>query len=372
MSASQTVQFVDLQAAYKELEQPLQAALLGVAASGGYIGGGEVDAFEQEFAAYTGARHAIGVANGTDAIELVLRALDLPAGSEALIPANTFVATAEAVAAAGLVARFVDVHADTGLIDVEDCRSRMTDAVRVVIPVHLYGRLVPMDEVLAFAAEHDLVVLEDSAQAHGARRDGKHAGTFGIAGTFSFYPGKNLGAIGDGGAIVTDDDGLAERVRVLRDHGRQGDDHMSPYARNSRLDALQAAALRVKLGPLDEWNDRRREIARQYREALPAELLDWTGADDAGEESHHLFPILVDDPSALAAALREEGIPTGAHYRRTVSSTTAFGGVTGEFPRAEDRAERQLSLPIHPHLTEEQVSRITELVARHAVASGVR
>ena len=302
------------------------------------------------------------MANGTDALELVLSSLDLRPGSEVLVPANTFIASAEAVVAAGLKVRFVDVDPETGLADADIFREALDERVSAIVPVHLYGRVGEMGELLALAREHGLAVIEDAAQAHGARRDGMHAGTFGVAGTFSFYPGKNLGAFGDAGAIVTDDDELAARLRIRRDHGQPGRDDHLVIGRNSRLDALQAAILRVKLAHLDRWSVERRRVAEAYRVGLPEDLLDWRGGD------HPRPSRITSSPSCSKAAsgwprVVPRGVVTGIHYPRAVPSTTAFCGRVGDFPVAEARAERQLSLPMHPHVSEDQVAYVSELVS---------
>jgi dTDP-4-amino-4,6-dideoxygalactose transaminase len=357
------VDLVDLHADYDAQRESFDAAIREVCEATDFVGGGpSVRAFEEAFSGYVGAAATVGVANGTDAIELLLLAAGLPRGSRVLVPANTFIATAEAVVSAGLEPRFVDVAPDTGLLDLEQAAAAVDDSVRAVIPVHLYGRVVDMDAVMALAAERELLVIEDAAQAHGARRGGRHAGTFGHAGTFSFYPSKNLGAFGDAGAVVTGDADLAERVRKIANHGRQGDGH-ALVGVNSRMDGIQAAVLRIKLGRLDEQNAARRAVAEIYRRQLDPALLDWTGGDEPEAESHHLFPILVDDRDAVAARLRELGIATGVHYRHPVPGTEAFGGHTGDFPVAEGRAARQLSLPIHPYMDAEQAERVCAAVA---------
>lgn len=356
---------VDLEGLYAEVGEEIEAAVLRVCRSQRYVGGEEVAAFEREFAALLGAEHAIGVANGTDALELALRALGVGAGDEVLVPANTFIATAEAVSAAGAVPRFVDVVADTGLIDLADAAARATPATRAVIPVHLYGRMVDMAAVLAFAEERGLVVVEDAAQAHGARRDGRSAGTTGHAGCFSFYPGKNLGAVGDAGAVVTGDDELAGRIRLLRDHGRASRDEHTVIGRNSRLDPLQAAVLSVKLPHLRRWTEARRESAEGLRARLDPALLDRAG-DVPEAEVHHLFPVLVDRRDELAAHLAEQGIASGVHYRRALPDTRAFSGHGEPCPVASDRARRQLSLPMHPQLAEEDLDRIAAAVGTGA------
>jgi dTDP-4-amino-4,6-dideoxygalactose transaminase len=359
-----TIALVDLPALYRDLAAEIDAAIKDICERSAFIGGEPVRAFEEAFADHTGAAMVIGVANGTDALQLALTAARLPAGSVVLLPANTFIATAEAVVAAGLTCRFVDVAPDTGLVEVEGLEAAVDDRVSAIIPVHMYGRLADMHAIGAFAARHGLFVVEDAAQAHGARRAGRHAGTFGQAGTFSFYPGKNLGAFGDAGAVVTDDPGLADAIRLLRDHGRRGRDNHAVVGLNSRLDALQAQILSVKLPHLDRWQAQRRRVAAVYRERLDAALLDWTGPGKhaAETESHHLFPVLLDDRDAVADELRRHGVMTAVHYRQTVPGTPAFGGVTGRYPNAERRAAHQLSLPMHPYLRDEDAAYVATLV----------
>jgi dTDP-4-amino-4,6-dideoxygalactose transaminase len=353
------IKFVDLGAVHEQIGDELEAAILAVCRAQQFVSGPAVAEFEAAFAGYLGAEHVIGVANGTDAIELALRAARVGPGDEVLVPANTFIATAEAVARTGARPRFVDVHPESGLIDLDSCAERAGASCRAIVPVHLYGRMVAMDAVMAFADERGLVVVEDAAQAHGAERGGRRAGTVGTAGCFSFYPGKNLGAFGDAGAIATNDAAVADELRLLRDHGRRGRDQHDVVGMNSRLDTLHAAVLAVKLPHLDDWNARRSRAAARYRELLPAEIVD-PPADDPASDVHHLFPVLVDDREALAAHLKTQGIPTGVHYRTAVTATKAFADVADPCPVAETRAARQLSLPIHPHLGD--VERIAEAV----------
>jgi dTDP-4-amino-4,6-dideoxygalactose transaminase len=353
--------FVDLDAVQAELGAELEAAILSVIRGHQFIGGPAVAEFEQAFAEYLGAGHAVGVANGTDALELALRALEVGPGDEVLVPANTFIATAGAVVRAGATPRFVDVDPFTGLIDAERCEARLTPRTRAIIPVHLYGRVVDMKALLELAERHGLLVVEDTAQAQGARRDGRAAATFGHIGCFSFYPGKNLGAFGDAGALVTDDAHLAQQLRLLREHGRR--DHRT-HARvgfNSRLDPLQAAVLTIKLRHLDRWNAQRRQVAAWYRELLPEAILDGTTEDPAADV-HHLFPVLVDDRDALALELAAAGVQSGVHYAQAIPQTDAFAGAPGSFPVAERRARLQLSLPIHPHLSRDDAGYIAGVV----------
>jgi len=357
-SRTEPLPLVDLAAVDAELGGEMEAAISRVCRTQRFIGGEEVRAFEEEFASYLGARHAVGVANGTDALELALRAAGIGAGDEVLVPANTFFATAEAVVRAGAECRFVDVEASSGLIDVASCAERLSPATRAIVPVHLYGRVADMPAVASFAAEHDLIIVEDAAQAHGATLDGRRAGTFGAAGCFSFYPGKNLGALGDAGAVVTDDDEFAAWVRTLLDHGRGGGDDHVVAGVNSRLDALQAAVLRVKLPHLDRWTAARRGAASLYRDRLDDSILDGDSGDGEEREVHHLFPILVENRDSLADHLRSVGIATGVHYRRTVPATTAFRASRDHCPVAEERSGLQLSLPMHPYLSAEDVERV--------------
>jgi dTDP-4-amino-4,6-dideoxygalactose transaminase len=356
---------VDLAALHAELGEELEAVVLEVVRSQQFIGGPRVARFEERFADYLGVAEAVGVANGTDGLELAIRALEIEPGTEVLIPANTFIATAEAVVAAGVVPVFVDVDEHSGLIDLASCEENLSPRTRAVIPVHLYGRMADMEAMMAFAGRHSLAVIEDAAQAHGARRAGRRAGTVGHIGCFSFYPGKNLGAFGDAGAVVTDDQSIAERLRLLRDHGRRGRNRHEIIGFNSRLDPLQAAVLTVKLSHLDEFNERRRQATAWYRELLPAEMLDWH-SDEPEADVHHLFVIMVSDRDQVAGRLGQAGVQTGIHYPKTLPRTPAFASFGQSCPAAERRAAFQLSLPMHPHLSRADV----EFIA--GVASGVR
>lgn len=355
---------VDLQAVYTELGVAIEEAILRVLRDGRHVGGPEIARFESEFATFLGVRYAIAVANGTDALQLALLAAGVQRGDEVLVPGNTFFATAEAVVAVGAIPRFVDVAADTGLIDLGSAEERLNGRAKAIVPVHLYGRMVDMRAVVSFATRHELLVIEDAAQAHGAHCGGRRAGTIGDAGCFSFYPGKNLGAIGDAGAVVTNDSDIADRVRLFRDHGRRGRDNHEIAGFNSRMDPIQAAALRVKLPHLERWTAARRDVATFYRTGL-SPFLDWEGGEPHAEV-HHLFPIIVDDRDELASSLRAQGIPTGVHYRQAVTMTPAFADSDDECPVAEERARRQLSLPIHPHLSRSDIRRIVGAVRRLA------
>jgi dTDP-4-amino-4,6-dideoxygalactose transaminase len=354
------LELVDLRALHAELGSEVETAVLRVVRDGQYIGGPEVSRFEDAFAAYLGVRHVIAVGNGTDALQLALLAVGIQADDEVLVPANTFIATAEAVTAIGAIPRFCDVHADTGLIDLASAEERLTERTTGIIPVHLYGRMVDMDAMMRFAASASLKVVEDAAQAHGACRGGRPAGTVGDAGCFSFYPGKNLGAVGDAGAVVTEDDATADLVRLYRDHGRRRRDEHEVVGRNSRMDAVQAAVLETKLPHLDRWTAARTRVAQQYRASLGA-FLDWV-AEAAEAEVHHLFPIMVCDRDEVRAQLGELSISTGIHYRVPLPNTRAFAWSLDACPVADQRARSQMSLPIHPYLSNDDVEYITTAV----------
>ncbi len=356
------IEMVDLDALHQDIGDQLERAMLRVLRSGRHVGGPEVAAFEESFAAFLGSSHAVAVANGTDALQLALLACGVGRGDEVLVPGNTFIASAEAVAATGATPRFADVDADSGLIDLSSAEGRLTEHTKALMPVHLYGRMVDMGPVMEFAKRHDLLVVEDAAQAHGASREGCFAGTVGDAGCFSFYPGKNLGAVGDAGAVVTDDTRIADRIRLLRDHGRRNRDDHQIAGFNSRMDPIQAAALLVKLPHLESWTRARRAVAADYRATL-GPFLDCTGHEIEAEVLH-LFPILVDNRDQLAGSLSECGIATGVHYRQALPSTRAFVSSRDRCPIAEKRARLQLSLPIHPYLSPSDVQRVSDAVDR--------
>lgn len=365
---SRTLPLVDLAALHRELGDELELAVLEVIRSQRFIGGPMVARFEERLASYLGAGTVVAVANGTDAIELGVRAALIEPGAEVLVPANTFVGTAAAVVAAGAIPRFVDVDERSGLIDLDSCEQQISTRTQAVIPVHLYGRMADMPAVKALASRHGLIVIEDAAQAVGARSEDGFASTIGDVGCFSFYPGKNLGAFGDAGAVVTSDPAIADRLRLLRDHGQRGHGNHEAIGRNSRMDPIQAAVLTVKLAHLDGFNERRRRAAGWYRELLPDHLPDWR-ADDPRSDVYHLLPILNEDRDALAQELALGGVQTGIHYPQTVPQTGGFAAYEGSYPCAERRARLQLSLPMHPHLTRADVKLIAELVQSFAPAA---
>jgi dTDP-4-amino-4,6-dideoxygalactose transaminase len=311
--------------------------------------------------------HAVGVANGTDALHLALRALEVEPGDEVITVPNTFVATVEAIVQAGARPVLVDARPDTLVMDTAGLDEARTPRTRAVIPVHLYGRMAEVDTIERWCAEHGIALLEDAAQAHGARLRGRRAGAFGDAGSFSFYPAKNLGAAGEAGAVVTRRPAVAARVTRLRDHGQGERYHHDVVGYNSRLDALQAAVLSVKLKRLDEWNARRRALAAVYDERLDkVEGVDPLPAP-AQPESHvyHLYVVRVAERDRLRAALTARGVDTGLHYPVPVHLQPAFRELSygeGEFPIAEAATRTVLSLPIYPHMTEDAVHRVCDAI----------
>jgi dTDP-4-amino-4,6-dideoxygalactose transaminase len=362
------VPFLDVGASYAELRTEIDAAYRRVMESGWYILGEEVEAFEREWAAFCGTAHCVGVGNGLEALHLVLRAWGIGEGDEVIVPSNTYIATWLAVSYAG--ATPVPVEPDEGTYDIDPARieAAVSDRTRAILPVHLYGQTADMDPINEIAARHGLKVLEDAAQAHGARYKGRRAGSLGHAAGWSFYPGKNLGAFGDAGAVTTDDGELADRVRVLRNYGSRVKYLNEVKGFNSRLDPLQAAFLRVKLGHLDEWNARRRAVAAHYLEAL-ADVPDLTlpRVPTWAEPMWHQFVVRHPRRDALQAALLAQGVGTMIHYPIPPHLSTAYaelGVAPGAHPIAEALANTVLSLPIGPHLGAQMVRAVVEEILR--------
>lgn len=364
------VPLVALERQHERLQQEIRGAFDRVLRSNGFILGQEVERFESQFAEYCEADHCIGVASGTAALALTLRAAGIGAGDEVIVPAHTFIASAFAVSQAGAVPVLCDVDRDTGLIDPDAARAMVTPRTAAVIAVHLYGQVADMDGIHAFADPAGLFVLEDAAQAHGARYRGRRAGSLGSAAAFSFYPSKNLGALGDGGAVCTSDIALAERVKRLRDLGRRDRSAHLEIGGNERLDGLQAAMLSVKLPHLDAWNAERRQAATRYREALRGyvELL-----REAPESPciYHLFPIRVSRRNEFALALNALGVDTGVHYHPAVHAHPAWAGQDiryGFLPGAEEWADTELSLPMHADLRDAELEHVIGAVRNVARA----
>jgi dTDP-4-amino-4,6-dideoxygalactose transaminase len=336
-----------------------------------FIGGDEVERFEQRWASYCGMTSAVGVANGTDALELALRALGIGAGDEVIVPANTFVATAEAVVHAGASPRFVDVDPDTLLLDAESVTASIGPATAAVIAVHLYGQPADMSTLEHLCRAKGLALIEDAAQAHGARWDGRAVGGLGDVAAFSFYPGKNLGAMGDAGAVVTRDQAIAERIRSMANHGRAARDAAAHerLGRNSRLDPLQAVVLDVKLDHLDRWNAARRRAAAAYARSLPADI-EPVRVDQRAEAVHHLQVVRTRERDRVREALRARGIGTGIHYPVPCHSLAFFEAGSGErLTVAESAAGEILSLPMYPHLTLADIEHVCEALASERSAA---
>jgi dTDP-4-amino-4,6-dideoxygalactose transaminase len=364
-----SIPFLDLGAMHAELGPELDGAWRELVETSRFVGGPAVDRFEAEWAAYCGTRHCVGVSNGTAALQLTLAALGIGAGDEVIVPANTFIATAAAVDAAGARPVFADVDPGTLLLTPETIAPHLSPRTAAILVVHLYGQPADVDAINALALRRGLCVIEDAAQAHGATWRGRRAGGLARAACFSFYPGKNLGAFGDAGAVVTDDAALADRIRCLANHGRSGGD---PYRHdlrggNERLDALQAAVLSIKLRRLDAWNAGRRRAAALYAEVLADLPVALVAQAEGAVSSHHLAVIRSPARDALRAALAAQGIGTGIHYPVPCHLQAPFHGASRDaLPVSERAAEEILSLPMHPHLAAGQVARVAEAIAEFA------
>lgn len=357
------VPFLDLGAASRELDEELSAALLRVLHSGWYVLGTEVEAFERAWASYVGVQHCVGVANGLDALHLTLRAMGVGTGDEVIVPSNTYIATWLAVTHAGATPVPVEPDPRTYNLDPGLIEAAITPRTRVILPVHLYGQPADMEPIVDVARRHGLSVLEDAAQAHGARDRGRQAGSLGDAAAWSFYPGKNLGALGDAGAVTTNDAGMADRLRALRNYGSRQKYINDVAGWNSRLDEVQAAVLGVKLVALDEWNDRRRAVADRYLDGLAETGLILPAVRDRAEPVWHLFVIRTPDRDALVRHLAEAGIGTLIHYPVPPHLQRAYAGLgmgEGAFPVSETIHKEVVSLPMGPQLTDAQVDLVIE------------
>lgn len=367
-----SIPFNDLGRHAAGMAAELEEAALRVVRSGWYVLGPEVAAFEREWADYCGARHCISVASGTDALHLALRALGLTSSDEVLTVANAGSYTTFASHLAGITPRYVDVEPATQTLDPAALEQAISPRARVIVPVHLYGRVADLEALLPVATQHDLPIIEDCAQAHGARLNGRHVGTFGLAGCFSFYPTKNLGALGDGGAVITNDDQFAARVRQLRTYGWDQKYRTTlPGGTNSRLDELQAALLRVKLGHLDAQNQRRRSIAARYGAGLADLPIQLPAPAPAEQHVQHLYVVQLDPArrGATQAALREQGIGSDIHYPIADHRQPAWASLYAEtrLPVTERLAESVLSLPCYPELHDGEVD--TVIAALRAILS---
>jgi dTDP-4-amino-4,6-dideoxygalactose transaminase len=360
------IPFLDMQTPYRELQSELDKAYHRVMESGWYVMGEELNTFENEFAAYCGVMHCVGVGNGLEALHLILRAYGIGEGDEVIVPSNTYIATWLAVSYAGAVPVPVEPVENSYNLDPERVESAITSRTRAILPVHLYGLLADIDPLLTLANKYDLKVIEDSAQAQGALYKGRLSGNLGHAAGFSFYPGKNLGALGDAGAVVTNDDKLAEKVRILRNYGSKVKYYNDVKGYNSRLDEMQAAFLRVKLKHLNEWNTRRTRIAAAYLDSL-AGLPDLIlpSVLDSTKPIWHIFPIRHSKRDDLQDYLKNKGVDTLIHYPVPPHLSRAYLDLNmpkGTFPIAERIASSELSLPIGPHLSLDEARYIVDCI----------
>lgn len=363
------IQLVDLKAQYLGIQEEVNSSIRRVIEEGAFILGKYVKEFEEAFASFCRAKHAVGVASGTDAITLALKAMGIGPGHEVITAPNSAAPTAEAIGLAGAKVVFADIDPETYNLDPEKVKKAITSRTRAVMPVHLYGQPADMDAFREIAGAYGLRLIEDAAQAHGAEYKGQRAGTLGEAACFSFFPSKNLGAYGDGGAVVTNDPLIAERVSMLRDHGRKEKYTHEIEGYNSRLDALQAAILSVKLKYLEGWNECRRKRARQYDELLsPIQGVTIPRVRPGLKHVYHIYVIKVENRDSLRKNLKEMGIQTGIHYPLPLHLQPAFahlGLPRGTFPRAEEATSKVLSLPLYPEIRAEQIEAVAEAIKLH-------
>ena len=359
------IPFLDVVGPFQELKPEVDQALAEIFSTGQFVQGARVKRLEQSFAEYCGTKHAIAVASGTDSLTISLRALGIQDGDEVITPAFTFVATAEAIVLAGGTPVYVDVDPDTLQLDATKLESALTERTVGILPVHLYGGMAQMDAIGRFAKQQDLWVLEDACQAHGARFHGQRAGSIGIAGCFSFYPGKNLGTCGEGGMIVTDDDAIARQARLFRDHGAEKKYAHIQLGSNARMSEIEAAILNIKLPHLDDWNEKRRGLAAIYREELAGLPLGVHSEHAGVQPVHHLFIVRTTQREALRDYLTERNIQSGIHYPHALHTLPPVGGsedAQGEMPVSELAADQVLSLPMFPGLRPEQVRAVCAAV----------
>lgn len=364
------IPYLDLSKIHKPIHNELDEAYRAVIDNEWYIQGEYCDKFEKAFAAYCGVRECVGVGNGLDALRLILLGLGIGEGDEVIVPANTFIATVLAISYVGAIPVLVDADPDTYLINTKLIEQYITKRTKAVIAVHLYGRLCDMDTICSIARNHDLYVIEDAAQAHGARIGGKAAGSFGDAAGFSFYPGKNLGALGDGGAVITNNTELAKKIRALANYGSYERYHHIYQGCNSRLDELQAGFLLTKLSYLDGWNEQRRRIAREYSEKIVNDKIQLPLIDAENPNSHvfHIFPILCQERDKLQEFLKVKGIGTNIHYPIPIPQQGAYiaqGWDMLQYPITEKICREELSLPLYPGMSNAEIEYVIDSVNRY-------
>jgi dTDP-4-amino-4,6-dideoxygalactose transaminase len=360
-----SVPFVDLLSLHKTIEPELHQVFSRVLGNSSFVLGPEVQRFEEEYACYVGTEHCIAVNNGTSALQLSLAALGVGPGDEVITVPHTFIATAEAITAVGARPVFVDIDPETFTMDPELLKDAITSKTKAILPVHLYGQMCDMDAILSVAGRQGIPVVEDACQAHGASYKGRMAGSIGVAGCFSFYPGKNLGALGEGGAITTDDSSLAYRLRILRDHGscRKYEHTVPGY--NMRMEGLQGGMLSVKLKHLDRWNEQRRQAATEYDSAFANTNVTSPKVMDYGRHVFHLYVIMTDNRDALRQHLAHSGIESGLHYPVPLHLQEAYqclGYREGDFPATERVKDRILSLPMYPGISIAAVAEVAESI----------
>ena len=359
------IPFVDLYAQYQTIKKEIDSAIENTITHSAYIGGSAVKDFENGFANYLGVKHVIACANGTDSLEIILKAWSIGEGDEVIVPAHSWISTSEAVGNVGAVPVFVDVEADYFTMDVSLIESAITAKTKVIIPVHLYGHPANMPAIMQLAEKHNLKVMEDCAQSHGAMINGKKAGTFGHAASYSFYPGKNLGAYGDAGCMTTNDDALAEMVRMIANHGQKGKHNHQIEGRNSRLDGLQAAILSVKLPHLEEWTEARIKNAAFYTKLLQGAAVKSPVVKEGYRHVYHLYVIKTAHREVLAQLLKENDIETAVHYPTALPFLPCYANRKfrpEDFPAAFANQSQILSLPLFAELTQDQIEKVASLV----------
>jgi dTDP-4-amino-4,6-dideoxygalactose transaminase len=360
------IPFLDLKTQYKEIEQEVLPMVTEAMTNGAFIGGPQVANFETEFAEFCHSTYCVGVNSGTDALRFALMAVGVAPGDEVITVPNTFIATTEAISQVGAVPVFVDIYPHTCNMDISLIEEKITEKTRVILPVHLYGQPADMEPILELAEKHSFMVIEDACQAHGALYKNQKAGSMGIAGCFSFYPGKNLGAYGEGGAVVTRDEDIANKIRMIRDHGQEKKYFHSLEGYNGRLDAIQAGVLRIKLKRLNNWNRSRRKNAAHYNELLSnIDDVTITVEADFAQSVYHLYVIFVEKRDELQNFLADKGIATGLHYPLPLHLQKAYshlGYKQGDFPVTESAAKRLLSLPMFPELTADQIAYVANSI----------
>ena len=359
------IPFVDLQAQYKSIKSEIDFAIASVIADLAFISGKYARKFEEEFAAYLGIKYCVGCGNGTDAIEILLKSFNIGIGDEVIVPAHSWISTSEAISNVGAKPVFVDTHPDYYTIDVSKLEEKITSNTKTIIPVHLYGLPVEMDEIMKIAKKHNLIVIEDAAQAHGAEYKGRKVGTIGDAAIFSFYPGKNLGAYGDAGCIVTNNEEIAIKARMLANHGQLIKHEHKFEGRNSRLDGIQAAILSVKLKYLDKWNNVRRQHAELYCKLLSGKNVKLPSAPAYSKHVYHVFAIQIENRTDIITKFKEAGIETLIHYPTPLPFLDAYkhlGHKREDFPVVSGYTDKLLSLPMFPELTGEQIEMVCGLI----------